>query len=260
VSGIAELAHHLSRNRELSRDTADRRIYIVDAETQDDLNSLCDNIDDIGQFLWVGTVGLLTALAGRIGRQYPKHERRDNAALRRPADPNISLCNSKTIIVVVGSLNPASRNQLDVLRQTENVAVVILDSSSTTRDPQRAVMEATSRFDAECHQQDIVAVTTDGQKVKDSPDNISRAIARVTSHLVTTCGARDLVITGGDTALKVLQHLGFRSIELIGEFDLGMPVAKYGTTGGHILTKAGGFGRHDALVRACDYLRELPKP
>jgi uncharacterized protein YgbK (DUF1537 family) len=66
----------------------------------------------------------------------------------------------------------------------------------------------------------------------------------------------DLVLTGGDTAAFVLQSLDASSIELAGELAPGMPwgfVAGGVADGCTVITKSGGFGDRDALVRALEF-------
>lgn len=71
---------------------------------------------------------------------------------------------------------------------------------------------------------------------------------------------RALVLTGGDTALHVLRSLDVRGIQLRREVLPGIP---WGTLiGGPLdglpaVTKAGGFGPPDALVRVVDFLSTL---
>lgn len=65
-----------------------------------------------------------------------------------------------------------------------------------------------------------------------------------------------LVLTGGDTAAFVLRALGARSIRLRGEVARGIPwgVVEGGAAEGClVVTKSGGFGAADALLRAYEF-------
>jgi len=59
--------------------------------------------------------------------------------------------------------------------------------------------------------------------------------------------ARSLVVTGGATAEAVLDALGIASLSVAGEALAGMPLCRAGTL--DIVTKSGGFGAADALVK-----------
>lgn len=56
-----------------------------------------------------------------------------------------------------------------------------------------------------------------------------------------------LVISGGATAQTVLQMLGVETLEVLGEIQPGLPIARGG--GLTVVTKSGGFGRPDSLSR-----------
>ena len=70
-----------------------------------------------------------------------------------------------------------------------------------------------------------------------------------------------LILTGGDTALGVLQLLDYEGIELEGELLEG--IVRGNLRGGPwdgltIVTKAGAFGKEDALVRIVERLEAAP--
>jgi uncharacterized protein YgbK (DUF1537 family) len=65
-----------------------------------------------------------------------------------------------------------------------------------------------------------------------------------------------MILTGGDTARAVCDHLGARGILVIQEVEPGIPLAR--TVGSHeipIVTKAGGFGNVDVLIHASRLLK-----
>jgi len=65
-----------------------------------------------------------------------------------------------------------------------------------------------------------------------------------------------LILTGGDTASFVLRSLGATGISLAGELARGIPwgFVEGGVAAGCVVvTKSGGFGRHDALLHAFEF-------
>jgi len=65
-----------------------------------------------------------------------------------------------------------------------------------------------------------------------------------------------LVLTGGDTAAKILRALGAGAIEIMGEMTIGIPwgIVHGGLASGCVVvTKSGGFGGEDALVEAVHF-------
>jgi uncharacterized protein YgbK (DUF1537 family) len=65
-----------------------------------------------------------------------------------------------------------------------------------------------------------------------------------------------LLLSGGDTASLVMRALGAQSIDLLDEVMPGVPrgILRGGDFDGRtVLTKSGGFGRPDALIRIADF-------
>lgn len=93
------------------------------------------------------------------------------------------------------------------------------------------------------------------------PQRITRVMAGVTLEALREIGVDAgnlaLILTGGDTALSVLQFLDYQGIELEGELLDG--IVRGNLRGGPwdgltVVTKAGAFGKEDALVRIVERL------
>ena len=93
-------------------------------------------------------------------------------------------------------------------------------------------------------------------------------LARAMGRFAAGCadGVGGLVATGGETARAVLDAWGVTRLRLRGEVEAGVA---FSTTEGWrrvvpVVTKAGGFGDADTLVRCREFLRGLqrsaPKP
>jgi uncharacterized protein YgbK (DUF1537 family) len=90
---------------------------------------------------------------------------------------------------------------------------------------------------------------------------IIKALATVCTLVMDARGTppAGLVLTGGDTALGVLQALRISELELAGEISPGIPLAfaRSGKFPGlPVITKAGAFGGPGALVRCVRYLEK----
>jgi uncharacterized protein YgbK (DUF1537 family) len=80
-------------------------------------------------------------------------------------------------------------------------------------------------------------------------------ITKVISEKVDLCG---LVVTGGDTAMAVLQSLDCHALWLHGEIEPGIPWGQLLTgsqPGLAVVTKAGGFGNEQSLYNALSHLK-----
>ena len=87
---------------------------------------------------------------------------------------------------------------------------------------------------------------------------VSAALAEVVARLSGEDLFDALVLTGGDTAVRVARALGATGIQLEGEVEAGVPVGTLvGPRPYRVVTKAGGFGDPDTLRNA---FRTLVKP
>ena len=88
---------------------------------------------------------------------------------------------------------------------------------------------------------------------------LSAALAALVRPFAGRVGA--LVATGGETARAVFEAWGVNRLRLIGEVEAGLP---FSVTSGWsrelpVLTKAGGFGGPETLLRCRQFLRGLER-
>jgi uncharacterized protein YgbK (DUF1537 family) len=203
------------------------RTYVADAETDEDLAVLCAAADP--SVLLAGSGGLARAIAVRLGRPASGPGR----PLRRP------------FLVVAGSAHPTTRVQLERL---------------VARGVRRITPEDAVRGQAPAPGDLVLAVPPGDPAARRSADaaaaELGIAARRIVDARTAGGGDRDaaptLVLTGGATALAVCRALGAAGIALAGE---PLPGVACGTlldgpvAGLPVVTKAGGFGDPDTLVR-----------
>ncbi|HWC05452.1 MAG TPA: four-carbon acid sugar kinase family protein [Methylomirabilota bacterium] len=128
----------------------------------------------------------------------------------------------RPLVVVAGSAHPATRAQLSRLERRAGVDVLASPADPVAHDSAR--------------RRETVARLADAARSR-----VERARP----------GA--LLLTGGETAIAVLRALGARGLRLAGEIEPGLAL---GTLAGGpfdglvLMTKAGGFGDADAMLRA----------
>ncbi len=185
--------------------SAGGRVLAADAETAEDLAVLAQAAGEVPVLL-AGSAGLATALA----------RRQVCAATGRPALPR------RPLLIVAGSANPVTREQISRLGERADLTVVASADDGRTPEPDRR-RETVRRLAAAARNQ------IDRQRP----------------------GA--LLLTGGETAIAVLRALDAGGVRLAGQLEPGLALGSL--AGGPfdglvVMTKAGGFGDADALVRA----------
>jgi uncharacterized protein YgbK (DUF1537 family) len=156
------------------------------------------------------------------------------------AAPAVALPPGRAHLVVVGSLHPASRAQLDALLAA-GVPLVTADARGHG-DPAPAVAALAAGRGA------LVASASTPADREAVARHLAAAAARVLER-----AAPDLVaVTGGDTAYALIVALRARRFDLVGApgdgLALGRLVLEDDGRSLSLLTKAGGFGAADLLA------------
>ncbi|MEP3145556.1 four-carbon acid sugar kinase family protein [Qipengyuania citrea] len=96
-----------------------RSAFLLDAETQDDLDTQIAAISNPHDVLWVGSPGMAQALAARISSERP------------PVVPTTS----RKVLVVVGSANAVSHEQCDLVEKVLGISVLRAPTARTQDSP-----------------------------------------------------------------------------------------------------------------------------
>ena len=167
----------------------------------------------------VGTTGGIGAYAATLRRG----GRGDLPALPRPA------------LIVCGSLHPLSRAQISKLE------CVMLGPYT---DRAEAVV-------ALRHGQDVILATEPtAHAIADAAaEAMASTVATITWDWLDASGAPALIVLGGDTAAAIL---GDRTLRVLGSAGTAVPLCQTEDGKLAVVTKGGGIGEEDALVRLLD--------
>jgi D-threonate/D-erythronate kinase len=175
------------------------------------------------------------------------------------------------VLAVVGSVSEVAREQLRRLSEEPSVATVYLDTVALLYGSYKeTVGEATEAVRAGLSSdRGAVLCSSAGEEVdcalrreSVSRNEVSKRVSAALAKVVAGLSGEDLfdalVLTGGDTAVRVARALGATGIQLEGEVEAGVPVGTLvGPRPYRVVTKAGGFGDPDTLRNA---FRTLVKP
>jgi uncharacterized protein YgbK (DUF1537 family) len=209
---------------------------VADAEGDDDLETLVRAVPDPAQVLWAGSAGLALALGG----VYPGPCAGEGSVQRAPVRP---------VLVVVGSLSGVAREQMRrLIEEYGEVGVPVEAGGADTVE--RTVA---SVWDALVG--GMCAVVHSPEERSGSSQTVLGSLAEVAGRLSEEGLFEGLILTGGATAVGVARRLGASGIRLAGEVEEGVPIGTLiGPRPYPVVTKAGGFGGPDTLVRAVEAL------
>ena len=248
------------RNGERVRDALEGdNCVVADAESDGDLEALVRAVPEPSSILWVGSAGLARAL----GEVYPGAHN---------GVPTGSLVPVSAVLAVVGSVNEVAREQLLRLSKVPGLVAVYLDTvalfcgtsyEDTIGEAAEAVRNALSSgrgvaLSSAAGEEVDSALRGESVSRNEVSERVSDALAQIVARLSNQNLFDALVLTGGDTAVRVAGALGATGILLEGEVEAGVPVGTL--VGPHpyrVVTKAGGFGGLDTLH---DAFRALAEP
>jgi len=173
-------------------------------------------------------------------------------------------------IVVCGSLNRQARNQTQKLIDAGMVADIQLELDRALGDQQEAeidrIVQLATAFYHEKHnlliQTPAMPFSPNAKKEASRPDsiryNIGRLIGIIIAELLKKIQISGLFLTGGSIAAEVIRQLKGKGIILVKDLSPLVPLGRL--TGGpfdglRVVTKGGGVGDTDTIVRVVNYFR-----
>ena len=233
------------------------KIVVVDALSRGDLNSIAKIIHrNHPSWLPCGSAGL----AGEVCRAY-------------------GLIRERAVLLVSGSISKVSMRQLSYLERRLKVRVMKLDLSSilhggeAMKNEIKRVSDEASSFirsgedvlvTSAFSEDDVEEAFSLGEKLGLSRDvaayRLSEALGEITTLVLENVNREvaGVLLTGGDTASKALSRMSVKRLLVEGEVLPGIPVVRLINgrfRGLRLVTKAGAFGREDAVFRIVEYLK-----
>ena len=193
---------------------ADGDVVVWDANDNAELQAAAQRCRDEGRAM-VGPSGAVAAYAATV---FP-----DPVAREVPVVP--------PVLVLCGSLNAMSREQIGRL------GVPLLTLSDGLELPPAAATRSGMTV--------VATPVPSGAISNHEAERVAASMARYANGaLETGYGGGTLFVLGGDTAAAVA---GDETLDVLGTIDTAVPIARF--RGGYLVTKGGGIGRPDTLVK-----------
>jgi 4-hydroxythreonine-4-phosphate dehydrogenase len=235
--------------RAISALTSEADVVICDAETDTDLGAIVRaGLKLNSRVLWAGSAGLARQISGELSFG------RSTLALAMPHSRGPAL-------FVVGSPAEPSQEQARTLAAAKGVGIFTFGARELLQNGQGCeIHEKTRRICEQLQRQEDVLVHYDSRD--GCRREQGRQLAESLAHTLAPCAEHvsALAATGGETARAILDAWGIRRMRVLGEVEPGLPysIARSGKRKIVILTKAGGFGTRDTLVRCREFIRSHP--
>jgi D-threonate/D-erythronate kinase len=222
---------------------------LADSENDHDLFVLARAAFSEGIRVYCGSAGL----AGAVTRLplWSHHDAYDPAININPEWWQ----KPKIIFAVAGSLHSSTRDQV-AFAQQHGIEVITPPKVFFQDSSQAGVAETAQHLASFCIKGIPAILSTRPQESNRnylSGPEIASKLAQVAVSNIPQGGPLGLFLTGGETALAVCHALGIKKLWLGGEVEPGMP---WSHSDHHLfVTKAGAFGREDALMKGINWLQ-----
>lgn len=265
-----------ARLREL---IAEGRHPVCDAETDDDLDAIARSALELGPGVrLLGTGGLAAALGRWAGRTdgcsgtaqpharvttaAPHHLPAGDDAADRPCGCRVAHRRSgravvdRPLLVVVGTAEPAAVAQIARLVAVGAQHIALPARHLARPCPVPAGTFARLLLALERPGVTVVSIDSDGLVDPAAAPRLAVGLARTVADVAYDT---DLVLTGGETARRVLDALGVTRLEPVRQIHHGA-VHSRTPVGRNVVTRSGSHGEADSLLRIARALRRGPEP
>lgn len=214
-------------------------VRVVDAVDAGDLLDVARDVLDRGAVA-VGSGGLARALADVL------------VVPRPPAPRSPASAPPCGVLLVVGTAHPVTREQSRALLEHGALSVVVRPAGAPPVAAAAAALAEGRRVLLSCDP------GTDVDPDSAAAVALAEEIAGTVRAVIERAPAAALVLTGGATALAVACALDATELRLRREVSEGLPLGELviGDRRLPVVTKSGGFGDENALIRAAEALEE----
>ena len=226
-------------------------VVVCDIEEQSHLQSIVRAAALAkGRWLLCGSGGMARELHHLLGGKVESEQ-----------PPSAGLSNGPAL-AVIGSRNQVVVSQIEKGESQLQVPVLSLQvehlqqGNGSSGEVSRVVREANRLL---AQGKSLVLTSALSQYVPDLKWTIPPALAEAVENIVSSHKLGGLFLSGGDIAVAVCRRLSVSAIRVRGEVEPGIPAGEAiggQSDGTRVVTKAGGFGTADALVKSIMYLEK----
>lgn len=230
------------------------KVAVADAVDSRDLEHISFAVKSSNlKLLPCGSAGLFASLCTDTGTAPEKKIEKSNDE------------NKKPVLTVSGSPAEVSKKQIKAAREY-GIDVVKFDFASINK---QEVMQRIEKFllqgkdiivDGAGSGKEKIRSLYNGDKSRlyDDSKRIQSILFEILNNAIKKVKLSGVLIAGGDTAVNICRKLEAKAIKITGEVEPLIPSGKIigGRADGiEVVTKAGGFGKEDTLIKGIKYLK-----
>ncbi|MGX1564839.1 four-carbon acid sugar kinase family protein [Streptomyces sp. NPDC055506] len=224
---------------------AQGRHPVCDAETETDLDAIAAAALELGPGIrLLGTGGLAGALGRLLGTPGESGDARESGNAWETGESALTPGDAvRPLLIVVGTAEPSAREQ---------VAHLLADGAQQISLSTRELLHSPRRLAPPVAAVTVVRITGAA-----GPSLARRLVAALADTVADAAHDCDLVLTGGETARRVLDALGVTDLRPVGQIHHGAVLSRT-PDGRSVVTRPGSYGEADSLRRIVRALRPAP--
>lgn len=155
-------------------------------------------------------------------------------------------------LVVVGTKNQVAGSQL--LRARDELGIPVLNLEAEKLNTEEVLKEAAELID---EGKGLAISSVFSRYVPALKQSMAKVMAEIVAGILTSHKFAGLFLSGGDIAVEVCRRLQVSALQVNGEVEPGVPAGELiggQFPGMRVVTKAGGFGTEEAMVKSITYL------
>ncbi|MFD2090682.1 four-carbon acid sugar kinase family protein [Blastococcus deserti] len=226
----------------VARAVRDGRVPVCDGDGEDDLDAVVSAVTALSDQLPLLALAGSAGLAAALGRTW-------SAAPAAPPPPHPGRPGP---LVVVGTAEPVAARQ--VARLTESGVAEVRLPAATLLDGERADGWPDRLAAGVGVGPLVVRIDPDTPVAPSDSRKLAAELGELVGRTLARTGPLDLVLTGGETARRVLDALGVTRLTPVGQVHHGAVLSRL-PDGSSVVTRPGSFGGPDSLLMILAALR-----
>lgn len=227
------------------------RIFCIDAITNLDLQNIIQLVNKTGKkTLWVGTAGIADNIMNIEEKPLPVLA--SIASISSTINAQVKYCEKQGLQLIQLPIH-------DILQKKVEPFIFISQAINSLNAGYDTLLLPSTSYCRENLQLSIEAGQQLGMDLSAIGDYVKTLVGQATKEILQNTKVSGLFLTGGDTAIGVLNKMNAQGSEILSEIALGVPMLRIigGTIDGmKVITKAGAFGKEDTLAFAIRKLKE----
>lgn len=229
----------------------DARLYTADAVQNSDLQSVIGAAIGTGKkVLWVGTAAMADNLMELESKTYPALGISASVSSVTCAQIKAAEAAGVTLVKV-----PVHR----ILSGEETVTAYIRRTTESLAAGKDTLLLSSSSYDRGDLELSASAGRQRGMEPEEVSEYVQKLMGEMAEKILSKASVSGVFLTGGDTAMGVLGAMRADGSEILTEIAVGIPMMRVvggGMDGLKVVTKAGAFGKEDAILFALRKLKE----